>query len=550
MRILVVNLTRFGDLLQTQATISGLAAMGHTVGLVCLDNFAPATALLQHVSHVSALPGARLLAGLDSDWRTASTELHTWARQLRHEFAADAVLNLTATLAGRLLSRLLLAGHARLLGFGMDEHGFGTDGDTWATFLQAATRHRGCSPFNLADIMRRVAGCRDGEPSYALRQPASEAMSDMKQRLHETTPPTARGHIAFQLGASEEKRRWPVASFVRLGQLFWEQAGLCPVLLGSAAERHLSERYQSATRAPSIDLVGKTSLPELAATLRHVEGLVTNDTGTMHLAAGLGTPLLAVFLATAQPWDTGPCLLDACCLEPDMACHPCAFGSSCTQEHACRTTIEAGEVFALFQHRLRHGEWSNEAPTAGKARIWLTRQDANGFLDLASLSGHGDAARSVWIQEQRHFYRQFLDHESMATTPAPHGTLPAPVRDNALDTLQQAMALLHLLSQQGSLLAVRPSELAKQRFLATCGRLHTLFENSRLFNVLGHLWVAESQTAGGSLDELLALATRYKTLCSIWQQHLESMTASPLAHEPADREGACRQAALSSQDPL
>lgn len=34
--------------------------------------------------------------------------------------------------------------------------------------------------------------------------------------------------------------------------------------------------------------------------------LITNDTGTMHLAAGLNLPILAIFLATAQPWDTGP----------------------------------------------------------------------------------------------------------------------------------------------------------------------------------------------------------------------------------------------------
>ena len=44
----------------------------------------------------------------------------------------------------------------------------------------------------------------------------------------------------------------------------------------------------------------------LAAVLRQSRLIVTNDTGTMHLAAGLGVPVLALFLATAQPWDTGP----------------------------------------------------------------------------------------------------------------------------------------------------------------------------------------------------------------------------------------------------
>jgi ADP-heptose:LPS heptosyltransferase len=63
MNLLLVNLTRFGDLLQTQPVVHGLRAQGHRVGLVCLENFAGAAALLEGVDHVAALPGSALLAG-------------------------------------------------------------------------------------------------------------------------------------------------------------------------------------------------------------------------------------------------------------------------------------------------------------------------------------------------------------------------------------------------------------------------------------------------------------------------------------------------------
>ena len=60
MRTLVMNLTRFGDLVQSQAAVSALARSGAEVGLVCLENFAPAAALLRDVDQVFPLPAARI----------------------------------------------------------------------------------------------------------------------------------------------------------------------------------------------------------------------------------------------------------------------------------------------------------------------------------------------------------------------------------------------------------------------------------------------------------------------------------------------------------
>ena len=56
---LVVNLTRLGDLLQSQALITDLHRRGRRVQLVCLDNFADALSLLRHVERAWPLPGAQ-----------------------------------------------------------------------------------------------------------------------------------------------------------------------------------------------------------------------------------------------------------------------------------------------------------------------------------------------------------------------------------------------------------------------------------------------------------------------------------------------------------
>lgn len=531
MNLLLINLTRFGDLLQMQPLLHGLAAEGHRIGLVCLDNFAGATALLRHVDHVFPLPGGRLLAALESDWRHAAAHVRLLRQEIETTFPVDGVLNLTATLSARLLARHCTPAGVPLLGFAMDAHGFGINADPWTTFLQASTRQRGCSPFNLVDLFRHAAGVGHHPPRNELCPPTQHMLAETRARLEALAPAGAAGYVALQLGASENRRRWPVASFATVARTLWEAHRLCPVLLGTRAERHLADRFAASVGAPCIDLVGETSLEQLSATLLHTRLLVTNDTGTMHLAAGLGVPCLAIFLATAQPWDTGPYLPDCCCLEPALDCHPCPFASPCPHNERCRTTITPETVNALLAARLAGDTWEAPHHASAQTRIWRTHFNAEGFHDLHSLSGHERDDRTVWIRLQRHYYRQFLDREMTSSpadgTPQPYQHpqlvhLPSASLQAAITTtLAQAEALFHLLEQQGTLLSMQPNDMTKQRFLGTCGKVRALFDSAPRFNVLEHLWLTESQQAGDNLSNVLALAARYRQLAKEWRTALQ-----------------------------
>ena len=151
----------------------------------------------------------------------------------------------------------------------------------------------------------------------------------------------------MQLGASEERRQWPAQYFAAVGDNLWHKRKLCPVLLGSPAERPLAEAYAQQAQGPFVDAVGKTDLTQLAALLRRSRMLFTNDTGTMHLAAGLGVSCLAIFLATAQPCDTGPYLPGCCCLEPALPCHPIIAPSYPRMARISRSSPEGGTSEAL-----------------------------------------------------------------------------------------------------------------------------------------------------------------------------------------------------------
>lgn len=506
MNVLIINLTRFGDLIQTQPVITGLKERGCRVGLVCLANFVSAATLLRDVDRVFAFPGAGLLSGLDRDWRLAVRDLDGFRRGVLDAFAPDEIVNLTPSVASRLLAYGLTPESGRTTGFTVDELGFNADTSSWAAFLQMAGANRGASPFNVCDLFRRAAGLGHGGNGLILADPGDEALSRADELL--AGHAGAEGFVALQLGASEERRRWPVEYFIATARMLFERDGLVPVLLGTEGEAGLGARFAEGADFPFIDCMGKTSLTELAGVLVRCRALLTNDTGTMHLAAGLGVPLCAVFLATAQPWDTGPYRAGNICLEPDMACHPCGFGKSCPHGEACRRSVTPETMYACVHAQIFGGE---PGPVTG-ARIWRTRTGEDGLIELESLSGHDGTDRALWIGLQRAHFSAFLDGRPDAGRTGLGARLSPAMRQELFKTLTSARDMLFLLSQQGALLRVNPRPQAKAKFLASWQRVQNILSSNNSLNILALLWMFESQRQGDHLASLLAVAERHSGL--------------------------------------
>lgn len=517
MRSLVINLTRFGDLLQTQPVFSELKAQGGETGLVCLDNFAGAAALLRDVDRVFLLPGSKLLANLDADWREALKSLYQWRRELLDAFPGPSVINLTPAVSARILARHLASGP--VAGFGLDEMGFREDSNPWGPFLEASAGNRGLSPFNLVDLFRKTAGLGRTPGVMRLAAPSPGDLAEAERLLSGERVKSAK-IVAFQMGASNVRRQWPVEYFAALARLLREKCAAVPVLVGSKGEAGLGEEFQRLAGVPAVNRIGETNLAQLAALLSSVDILVSNDTGTMHLAAGLGTPVAAIFLATAQPFDTGPYLPGCLCLEPDMDCHPCAFGAPCPREHACRRAILPETVFHALEAFFSRGAFpSGNYPGA---RAWETVQDEEGFMGLHSLSGHDRRDRSKWIAFQRGYYRQFLDEIPFSPGAFAQADLSAQAEEAVRAVLSGSKGLLNLLAQQGAVLMRLPREAMKAKFMATWRRLRDLWLQSPYFSILGNLWVHCSQEPGQDLSRFLAQVARFSSLINAMSTAFES----------------------------
>ncbi|HCF04979.1 MAG: glycosyl transferase family 9 [Desulfomicrobiaceae bacterium] len=494
-RVLLLNLTRFGDLIQTQGVIHGLRNQGDAVGLVCVDAFADAARLLAGLDAVFVLPGAGLLAQMDRCWPDALRRLGRLREAVR-DFAPQRVINLTPTVASRLLSRFLAGSTgAAQDGFVVDSQGFGSATTRWADFLQAVSAHRGCSPFNLVDIMARMSGVAPPVHSH-LAAPLRDAPE---------LPAWSAGRVAIQLGASHPSRRYPVAGFVAAARSLHAETGRMVVLVGSGGESPLAEKFLALADFPCVSLVGQTDLGQLAAVLAQCQALLTNDTGTMHLAAGLGVPVVAIFLATAQPWDTGPAQDGAICLEPDMACHPCAFGTTCPRERACRGHIPGGALGMAMAQWLEHGHW----PASGLSgvRVWRVARDDAGFWDLESLSGHGALWRSQWIAQIRPLYRQFLDDLPLCTTGQFMEQAPTRLREG----LPVVAGFLAVVAAQAEALALGGGPLLGRKLMPHCQRVEDALLAVPELAPLGVLW---QLTWRGQQDlrALAALAQRFRDM--------------------------------------
>jgi heptosyltransferase-2 len=104
--------------------------------------------------------------------------------------------------------------------------------------------------------------------------------------------------IVIHPGASDSTKCWPAENFVRLIDRLAERYALKIVLIGSVQTMPVAEAILRQTRIPSqfLNLTGKTSLAQMVSLLRRARLLISNDSGPVHVAAGVGTSVISLFL--------------------------------------------------------------------------------------------------------------------------------------------------------------------------------------------------------------------------------------------------------------
>lgn len=136
-------------------------------------------------------------------------------------------------------------------------------------------------------------------------------------------------------------KRWPAERYAALADALTEGGFGCALLIGPT-EREVGARVASAARTDLPVLGADLDPVELAALLARARAAVTNDSGPMHLAGAVGTPVVAFFGAT-DPGRTGPSGSPSRVLDRYVFCSPC-FKTECPYGHECMKEIEVGDA--------------------------------------------------------------------------------------------------------------------------------------------------------------------------------------------------------------
>lgn len=248
----------------------------------------------------------------------------------------------------------------------------------------------------LADIPLRLAYCRenpyqllthwtpDPEPDRLIRHEvrrqldlvATVGCQTTNERLSFQVPEVAhitvanllqnlgvalhRPWVVIHPGASAPSRRYPEEGFIEAAQRLVSEVGCQVLFTGVDAERSLVEKIQAAIGAPTWSLVDQLDVAELAALIACAPLLIANNTGPVHIAAAVGTPVVDLYALT-NPQHT-PWAVPHRVLFHDVPCKYCYKSVCPTGHHECLRGVSPAEVVAAARELLE----------VGRLEIWTT----------------------------------------------------------------------------------------------------------------------------------------------------------------------------------
>lgn len=139
-------------------------------------------------------------------------------------------------------------------------------------------------------------------------------------------------------------KRWPPSYFAELARTLSRQGDLV-WLIGSAKDAEIGDDIVRLSDGACVNLCGKTTLDQAIDLLASARLVITNDSGLMHVAAAIGTPLIAIY-GSSTPEFTPPLSPRATILKLDMPCSPC-FERTCPLGHFnCMMQLKPERVHA------------------------------------------------------------------------------------------------------------------------------------------------------------------------------------------------------------
>ncbi len=309
-RVLLLRLERIGDLLMVLDAIhdADQAWPDAEIDLAVGRWNAPLASLITGVEHVHVASAPWLARGEEADsWGGLVSKARDW-RSRRY----DLVVNFEPDIRSNALA--WLTGAPRRVGYGS---GGG------AAFLTDALTYE--PDTHVRDNARRlIASAATGTtPAGASPVPTLEIPAEATERARRILSPARRPIVGVHASGGRASKQWYPSRFGEVAAEVARSRHATIVLTGGPGDRALVDGITPALAGlPVIDVVGTLDIVDLAALLAELDVLITGDTGPMHLAAAMNTPVVALF-GPSNPVRYGPIGTKSRVLRIDLPCSPC-----------------------------------------------------------------------------------------------------------------------------------------------------------------------------------------------------------------------------------
>lgn len=419
-QVLIINITRMGDLIQMVPLLSRLGEEwpGVAIDLVIDKEFAHVAPLIPGIRQVWVFDFQLLMDESRVRARDVVSlyqDLARWARPLL-QVGYDRVVNLTFNRRSAFLVKFLGCPDERGLTTAQD--GSFLVKNAWMKYFVDFQKFRQLNRFNIVDLFA-LGGSGPGT-FFPLRLQVSSHWRDWARTyLSRSGKPDV--WIGVQIGASDPMKAWRPQYF---GQMMAQlsrcrQVGF--LLIGSKKEEPVVKEALSSFRQAHgqgilCEAVGQTSIPQLASLLEQCRLMVTNDTGPMHMAVGVGTQVLNISVGHVDFWETGPYGPGHWVVQPDIACGPCGFDQICSH-HSCKDRIIPQEISQLCTFLLDDQPFPSFSSHVRVYESGMTEDQLGTFWKRAG----SEERHLVWYGEywRQYWYETLTGYQSCAPLPQP-----------------------------------------------------------------------------------------------------------------------------------
>ncbi len=193
-------------------------------------------------------------------------------------------------------------------------------------------------------------GIAERRRQFPIAVPESTANEPVVQRIRRDG---MRGYALVNPGAAWPNKRWPPARFGEIASLLSARDRLLPVVLWGPGEEPLGSAVVEASHGTAL-LAARTGIGDVLALARGARLMVSGDTGPLHLAAAVGTPVVALFGPTDParngPWDPSDISLSRFA---DCVCH---YQRTCRRSRGCIEDLTVEDVRGAIDRRLAAAE--------------------------------------------------------------------------------------------------------------------------------------------------------------------------------------------------